>query len=1045
MLFRNLLLICLLSISIGASCQPQDVEFHLNAHLFNGQKILKVKRDFHDIYLWVLGQNNTVYRVNSITLTVDDYTSKFSSFTNLQFVDIMGHSADTVFIATNSTTLIESANGNLRVFGSADGVPGIINSLGEDLGWNIDAGRTRSDMIIGTDHGMRTFNITQQSIGNLPDGAWAGSSSVANSRIYESTYRAETYKDSTATDLSGWASGAQGYLPVAFNTSDLYTSNGAFNVGYIWDDNKTFGYNVNTVLALNSVADYTFGNFASYFWGTENGMFQSEANYSYRIDASSWSQYLNGIKVNKITDIMGLTSFSNYYDNTIIQQNLLAGTDSGFYFSSNVFNPNANYPPKFVMFKDAEMGNMVINDICVNAVPDARPICENGVWLGADDGLYLLKPDYGAFFNNQQQKLVSFINQPDTLSQLKVCSLDTARAFVTNSYTNIQWYKDGTELPGQSKDTLAITAAGDYNAVVYDPCEAIHIESNHLKVSLISRPSFTFDYPPKMQYCDSTSITLHVSYSASYHYRWYTNGTLNGDTTNSYIVTQSGKYKVEVSACTNSWTPTGEVEVDLINLPVPVVTADKTIYCVEDVATLSVNTPPDASYHINWYQDGILLAAKTDSTSIKVTSGGNYTVTLNSTIAACTQISAPINITFTPAPTFTFNYPDQLQYCTGTPLTLTATGSGSYQYRWYKNDTLNAVTATSLQITQSGKYKVEVSACAGSWVASKEVQVKFITMTVPIITTDKKEYCIGDNVILSLTGSYDSDFNIQWYKDNVLIPKGTGQSSITTNMPGSYTVTLAYSTANTDGTICTQTSVAQLIAFNPPPTVSINEMVSTTLCAGQTVSLTANYSKGTAQWSTGETTDQITITQAGTYKVTVTSPSGCQADTSINVTFQPDPVFSLRDTSICTYKKQIITLTAPPGFAAYSWNNGESTAETYSVTQPQTVSLTVTDANGCQATRQVKVADECPIVVIPNAFTPNGDGINDTWVIEGLDSTGTVKVFSRWGAEIYQSVGYATPWNGECSGKKLPSGVYYYIVTAKNGTQKFSGALTIIY
>ena len=109
------------------------------------------------------------------------------------------------------------------------------------------------------------------------------------------------------------------------------------------------------------------------------------------------------------------------------------------------------------------------------------------------------------------------------------------------------------------------------------------------------------------------------------------------------------------------------------------------------------------------------------------------------------------------------------------------------------------------------------------------------------------------------------------------------------------------------------------------------------------------------------------------------------------------------------------------------------------------MSLTVTDANGCQATQQIKVSERCADVYIPNTFTPNGDGINDTWVIEGLDETATVKLFTRWGAEVYQSIGYSTPWNGEYGGKKLASGVYYYIVTAKNGTQKFSGALTIIY
>ncbi len=483
----------------------------------------------------------------------------------------------------------------------------------------------------------------------------------------------------------------------------------------------------------------------------------------------------------------------------------------------------------------------------------------------------------------------------------------------------------------------------------------------------------------------------------------------------------------------------------MITLPVPTVTVDKAVYCAEDVATLSVNTPVDASYTINWYQNGNLLAAKKDSASIKETQPGNYMVIISSNIANCSQTSAPLLLSFTPPPVFLFNYPDQLQICTGTPLVLAAIGSGNYLYLWYKDDVLTNVTISAFDVTQNGKYKIEVSSCAGSCVASKEVQVKFITIAVPVITTDKTAYCNGDNAVLSLNGSFDPDLTVQWYKDNVPVPGSMGQSSITTSSAGSYTLSLVSNLPNTDGTFCSQTSAAVPLVSNPQPTVSIRQTINTSLCAGQTVSLAAVYTGGSVKWSTGETNDQISITQSGHYTVTVTTAAGCQADAATDVTFLPDPVFSVNDTTICTYKKQVVTLTAPAGFAAYSWNNGASTAQTYTVSQPETVSLTVTDANGCQATQQVKVSEQCGNVYIPNTFTPNGDGINDTWVIEGLDETGTVKVFTRWGAEVYQNVGYPTPWNGEFSGKKLAPGVYYYIVTAKSGTQKFSGSLTIIY
>jgi len=131
MWIRNLLLIFFLSISIPALSQ-QDVDFHLSAHLFQGQNILKVKRDFHDPYLWVLAQNDHVYRINSLTMAIDDYTQTFAPYNNVNFVDIAGRSADTVYVATNATEVIEYEKGVFRMIDQTSGIDGTINSIGLD-------------------------------------------------------------------------------------------------------------------------------------------------------------------------------------------------------------------------------------------------------------------------------------------------------------------------------------------------------------------------------------------------------------------------------------------------------------------------------------------------------------------------------------------------------------------------------------------------------------------------------------------------------------------------------------------------------------------------------------------------------------------------------------------------------------------------------------------------------------------------------------------------------------------------------------------------
>ncbi len=85
-------------------------------------------------------------------------------------------------------------------------------------------------------------------------------------------------------------------------------------------------------------------------------------------------------------------------------------------------------------------------------------------------------------------------------------------------------------------------------------------------------------------------------------------------------------------------------------------------------------------------------------------------------------------------------------------------------------------------------------------------------------------------------------------------------------------------------------------------------------------------------------------------------------------------------------------------------------------------------------------------LVIPNAFTPNNDGVNDTWKIPALTSYPNcrVQVFNRNGIQVYTSVGYVTDWDGTINGKGLPTGVYYYIIDTKVFGLKATGAITLV-
>ncbi|THU40532.1 PKD domain-containing protein [Niastella caeni] len=111
----------------------------------------------------------------------------------------------------------------------------------------------------------------------------------------------------------------------------------------------------------------------------------------------------------------------------------------------------------------------------------------------------------------------------------------------------------------------------------------------------------------------------------------------------------------------------------------------------------------------------------------------------------------------------------------------------------------------------------------------------------------------------------------------------------------------------------------------------------------------------------------------------------------------------------------------------------------------ETYTLTATGEGQCTASDFLKVKILKPVLV-PNAFSPNGDGIHDTWNITNLsDYPGcTVEVFNRYGQRVYYSYGYATPWNGTVSGKPLPMATYYYVIHLKNGFKPRTGSITIV-
>ncbi|WMN11974.1 PKD domain-containing protein [Marivirga salinae] len=102
--------------------------------------------------------------------------------------------------------------------------------------------------------------------------------------------------------------------------------------------------------------------------------------------------------------------------------------------------------------------------------------------------------------------------------------------------------------------------------------------------------------------------------------------------------------------------------------------------------------------------------------------------------------------------------------------------------------------------------------------------------------------------------------------------------------------------------------------------------------------------------------------------------------------------------------------------------------------------------NGCPDVDSVTVVVRPPVEP-PNVFSPNGDSFNDVWQLDQINQypNAEVKIYNRWGKELFYSIGYDEPWDGRFNGEVLAPGVYYYVIDLKDGYDAVTGTITILY
>jgi gliding motility-associated-like protein len=468
------------------------------------------------------------------------------------------------------------------------------------------------------------------------------------------------------------------------------------------------------------------------------------------------------------------------------------------------------------------------------------------------------------------------------------------------------------------------------------------------------------------------------------------------------------------------------------------------------------------------------------------------------TTGICAPDTALLSFTISAVPVINSAFAKTI--CSGvkTDLALTSAGVPS-NYSWIATN--NFVTSGESTITQSTDSINDI-------ILNPSINIELVTYTV--IPTSISGGCVGAaqtititaNPIPSLNGVLTSsvicsgvaiNYNTSsatagatfaWTRpavNGIIQPSGAGTGNITESLndttinPVNVTYTII-TTANN----CSNSGEDVTVTIAP---VSIASPASQTVCSGTTteIKLTSPVNGTSFSWTFNEngvsgatignsnTINNTLISTQTTYgtatytivpSYTVTTSSSCAGiPVVVSVVVNPTVIADAGKDAYIDYGKSVQIGGTPsgPSGSTYVWSPSmdvnDITLANPTVSPKYKMVYTIVATNivngvACSGTDDVEIKVPTPVYLV-NGFTPNGDGVNDTWDIDFIGGypNAVVEVFNRWGELVFQSqTGYKTKWNGIYNGGLLPVGTYYYIINLNDPEHPtpYTGPVTIM-
>lgn len=700
---------------------------------------------------------------------------------------------------------------------------------------------------------------------------------------------------------------------------------------------------------------------------------------------------------------------------------------------------------------------------CTNFVPVSNfeenstgfTITANNLTIGND--YYLMIDGYAGDICNFTISAQSGVQFPDIADVPPICPGQSVTLVAPAGATSYNWLHDGST-------TQSVTVTPGTSQTYYCVVSGLCDYSQTLEVDVVIKPLpvVAINGGSAAVICQGESINLTASGATTYS--WNTGQSsasinVSPSTTTNYIVTGT------LNGCTDS----ENISVT-VNNP-PTLNAGATVTAADcgtangSVTNVVANGVPTLTY--SWTNVSNSVVATSQNLNNVVS--GNYHLTVTDgngcTLDSTFNIS---NLNFqNPTITASTNSP-----CVGTTITLTANHNDPLAtFTWSgpgingTNNTLNPVTITT-SVSGSISYSVVASipGCSGS---SNPFSVNVLPLPIIGITAFDNDTTICENGTVELTGNGATSY--VWTGPNSFsaTTQVVNVSPFTSINAGYYVVT----GTNSAGCMNSDSIEVQMIGL---PTVDAIAGNSTgVFCGASTISLTSSGADS-YQWSgpngfnsasQNPNVFAATSQNQGWYYVTGINSENCSNDDSVYVSIITSvmTVAASSDSVVCPGED--VNFTASGG-ESYTWSGPaglytENPAfSIYNTTIENTgwYYLTISDSNGCigSDSTYLSIAPNANCLFIPDLTTPDLDGHNDTWVINGLENftEAVVEIYNRWGNLVYTSSPYKNDWDGTVnngatigSTGKVPVGTYFYIITLndEDNTPPFKGYLEVQY